>query len=174
MDYSIGEAAALTGLSAHTLRYYDRQGIMPFLRKDEQGNRIFGKHDLQWLTVIECMKISGFTIAEMREYAELVRQGDTTLKQRLALFEEHRQRTLKKIEELQTSLDGLNYKCWYYETAAAAGTERVHFTDDGYDQAVCYGRFKQWEAEHLDEPSRLWTLFPQTAGTGDPPTAAER
>ena len=172
--YSIGQVARMTGFSVSALRYYDERGVMPFLKKDKGGNRVFRVVDLQWLQVIDCMKVSGFSLGEMREYADLVRQGDATLQQRLALFEEHRERTLRKIEELQASLDGLNYKCWYYREAVQAGTESVHFTESGYDQAVCYRRFKEWEEDNLDEPSRIWTLFGERglAGDAEPTPAA--
>lgn len=157
--YTIGQAAKMTGFPVPTLRYYDERGIMPFLGKDERGNRVFRTRDLQWLQVVSCMKVSGFSLAEMQEYANLVRQGDSTLEMRLALFQEHRARTLEQIEKLRISLDGLNYKCWYYQTAVESGTEAVHFIENGYDQALCYRRFKDWEGQNLDEPSRIQTLF---------------
>lgn len=168
MSYSVGEVAKITGLSPHTLRYYDKQGLMPFLQKDENGVRNFRKLDIQWLQVIECMKVSGFSIAEMRHYADLVRRGDETLGERLEFFEERRQRTRDKIKELELSLDALNYKCWYYQQAVEAGTERVHFTREGYDQSLCYSRFKEWEDGHLDNPSEIRNLFRSWQSFDDP------
>lgn len=161
MGYTVHQVAEITGLSPHTLRYYDRQGIMPFLKKGANGAREFSDYDLQWIQVIECMKVSGFTLAEMRDYADLVRQGDATLEDRLAMFEEHRERTKRAIRELEASLDGIEYKCWYYRIAVEAGTERVHLTGEGYDQALCYRRFKEWEEHQLGHRSELWTLFPE-------------
>lgn len=160
MGYTVNQVAALTGLSPHTLRYYDRQGVMPFLKRGASGAREFDDRDLQWIQVIKCMKVSGFTLAEMRDYADLVKRGDETLEDRLAVFEEHRERTERAIRELELSLDGLNYKCWYYRTAVEAGTERIHLTEEGYDQALCYSRFKEWEEGQLGRPSELRTLFP--------------
>ena len=170
MRYRIGQFAHMTGLSPHTLRYYDSQGLLPFLEKDEKGNRSFGERDLSWIQVLECRKVSGFTLSEMKEYADLVQQGDATLEQRLALFEGHRERAREKIEELQLSLDALNYKCWYYRTAVEAGTEQVLLGEGEYDQVACYRAFKQWESERTDQPDKPPTLYPYDE---EPPQADE-
>lgn len=153
MGYTVQDVSDITGISTHTLRYYDREGIMPFLKRDEHGNRVFEKSDLQWLQVVKCMKISGFTLADMRKYADLVRQGDESLAERLKLFEEHREKTLQQIADLQTALEAINYKCWYYRTSVEAGTESIHFVEDGYDQALCYQEFKTWSERRLEEGS---------------------
>lgn len=159
MSYTIQEVSEITGLSAHTLRYYDREGVMPFLRRDKQGNRIFEKRDLQWLQVVRCMKIAGFTLADMREYANMVKQGDESLPARLALFDQRRGEVLRKMEELQAALDAINYKCWYYQTAVEAGTEQVHLTNGNYDQALCYSQFKTWEKQEPGKPSQQFEIF---------------
>lgn len=151
MGYTVQDVADITGISTHTLRYYDREGIMPFLKREEHGNRIFEKSDLQWPQVVKCMKISGFTLADMRAYADLVKQGDESLAERLELFEKHREKTLEQIADLQAALDAIDYKCWYYRTSLEAGTESVHFVEDGYDQALCYQEFKSWAERELGE-----------------------
>lgn len=152
---TIQEASDITGISVHTLRYYDRQGIMPFLTKDEHGNRVFTEADMQWIYVVKCMKVTGFTLREMREYADLVRAGDSTLQERLEIFQRRREKVQREIERLQCSLDGLNYKCWYYEKAVEAGTEKVHAAD-GYNMAPCYSKIEEWEQKVNKHPMKMW------------------
>lgn len=147
MSYTVQEVAEITGMSPHTIRYYDRKGLMPCLKKDEHGNRIFEKSDLQWIDVLRCVKISCFTISEMHEYADLVRRGDSTLEDRLQMFENKRQHALEALAKIQRSLDHIEYKCWYYQKAIEAGTEKIHFTEDGYDQPLCFQRYREWK-EH--------------------------
>lgn len=163
MGCTVHEAARLTGISEHTLRYYDRQGVMPFLERDAAGNRVFTDADFQWLQVVRCMKLSGFTLAEMRDYAGLVRRGDETLAERLRVFEEHRERALEALEQLRAGLDGLEYKCWYYRVALEAGTEDVHDDGDGVNLARCYSRFKEWEKTQLGHASAIHGIFSDEA-----------
>lgn len=166
MSYTIGEVSEITGIPANTLRYYDRRGIMPYLKKNEHGDRIFEDIDLQWLWAVKCMKVSGFSIEEMREYVKLHVRGDESLEARRAMFEEKREETLAEIERLRRSLDALNYKCWYYDQAIGAGTERVHLEDGTYDMAMCYRRFKEWEKSQLGHESEVFSLFEESYPNG--------
>lgn len=123
MLYTVGEMARETGIPASTLRYYDKEGLLPFVERTGGGLRMFSDADREALTVIECLKRSGLSIREIREFMGMVERGDGSLGERKALFEARRDAVKAEIAQLERTLSVLEYKCWYYETAEAAGTE---------------------------------------------------
>lgn len=125
MTYSVGEAAKLLGVAPSALRYYDKEGLLPFVTRTESGIRVFREEDLRWLRLIRCLKASGMPIKSIRRYIELEMQGDGTIDERLGLFEAQRAVVREQVEQLQRTLDTLEYKCWYYETAKRCGTTRA-------------------------------------------------
>lgn len=131
MRYSIGEVAQKTSIPASTLRYYDKHGLLPFVDRNQNGQRSFKDNDLNFLEVINCMKKSGLTIAQIRHFINLCMQGDMTLEQRYDFLDKEEKVLMKKIETLQAQLDFLRYKKWYFKTAVQAGTEKIHMTADG-------------------------------------------
>lgn len=122
MLYTIGEAAKMLNISTSALRYYDKEGLLPFLERSDGGIRKFRQEDLNWLFVIECLKKSGLSIKDIKHYITLSIKGDETIDERLDIFLKQRERVVSQIKELEKTLDVLNYKCWYYETAQKAGT----------------------------------------------------
>ena len=122
MIYTVGEMAQKLGVPASTLRYYDKEGLLPFMERSSGGIRMFRESDFEWLQVIRCMKKAGMPIKDIRQYIELAMQGDDTIDTRLEMFR-HQQEVLKhQMEELQYTMQMVEYKCWFYETAKAAGT----------------------------------------------------
>ena len=125
MVYTVGEMAKLLGITASTLRYSDKEGLLPFVERSSGGIRMFQESDFEWLQVIGCMKKAGMSIKGIRQYIEMALQGDDTIGLRLAMFR-HQQEALKQQkEELQRTMQMVDYKCWYYETALKAGTVDV-------------------------------------------------
>ena len=125
MVYTVGEMAKLLGITASTLRYYDKEGLLPFVERSSGGIRMFQESDFEWLQVIGCMKKAGMSIKDIRQYIEMALQGDDTIGLRLAMFR-HQQEALKQqMEELQRTMQMVDYKCWYYETALEVGTVDV-------------------------------------------------
>ena len=122
MLYTVGEMAKLLGIPASTLRYYDKEGLLPFVERSSGGIRMFKESDYGWLKVIECMKNAGMPIKDIRKYIELTIQGDSTIHERLELFQRQRKILQAQMASLQRTLDVLDYKCWYYETAEEAGS----------------------------------------------------
>lgn len=114
MSYTIKEVTQKTGLTEHTLRFYDKEGLLPFLTRKENGVRCFEDKDLEWLSVINCLKCTGMPIKQIKEYTELYIRGDETLPRRLAIFLEQRENMLKQIEELNRHLDKVNCKIKKY------------------------------------------------------------
>lgn len=135
--YSIKEAAAITGIPTTTLRYYDKEGLLPFIERKESGYRLFSEGDIQMLRVIECLKNTGMSIKDIRQFADWAQEGDASLQQRYEMFLERRRIVEAQMAELQITLDLINHKCWYYETAIAAGTETIHLPPKDPDKFAC-------------------------------------
>ena len=122
MIYTVGEMAKLLGVPASTLRYYDKEGLLPFVERSNGGIRMFRDSDLEWLRIIGCMKKAGMPLKDIRQYIELALQGDDTIETRLRMFTHQRDVLRAQMEELQQTLETVEYKCWFYETAQAAGS----------------------------------------------------
>lgn len=125
MVYTVGEMAKLLGVTASTLRYYDKEGLLPFVERSSGGIRMFRDSDIEWLRVIECMKKAGMSIKDIRQYIELALKGDDTIELRLMMFRRQKEVLQQKMAEMQHTMAMVEYKCWYYETAKAAGTVEV-------------------------------------------------
>ena len=122
MIYTVGEMAQKLGVPASTLRYYDKEGLLPFVGRSSGGIRVFEEKDFEWLRIIECLKKTGMSLKDIREYIELAMQGDATIAQRLEMFRKQKAVLEVRMAELQQTMDTLDYKCWFYETAKFAGT----------------------------------------------------
>lgn len=129
MSYGIKDVAEKLNLSVSTIRYYDKEGLLPFIERKESGYRVFNEGDVQLLKIIECMKKTGMQLKDVKRFIDYVKEGDSSLQKRYELFEERRKAVTEQIAELQKSLDLIEYKCWYYKTAVEAGTEKVHQTN---------------------------------------------
>lgn len=125
MLYTIGEMAKTLGVPTSTLRFYEKKGILPFVERSSGGIRMFTSSDYECLKIIECLKKSGMSLKDIAKFIQMVMQGDKTIDDRLKMFLKRRQEVEKQIEELNATLQTINYKCWYYETAKKAGTTDV-------------------------------------------------
>ena len=124
MLYTVGEMAKILGVPPSTLRYYDKEGLLPFVERSSGGIRMFTEKDHEWLKVIECLKQSGLSIKDIRSFIDMAMQGDeASLKKRLTLFQARREAVKKQIEDMRETLELLEFKCWYYEQAVQDGTE---------------------------------------------------
>jgi DNA-binding transcriptional MerR regulator len=119
---SIAEAARRTGVSVHTLRYYERAGLVVTPPdRTAGGRRRYQKLDLEWITVCTRLRATGMPIKAVRRYAELVSAGHGNEKERLALMEAHRDDVLAKLAELQQNLQLIEHKIDVYRGRVAAG-----------------------------------------------------
>ena len=125
MVYTVGEMAKLLGVPASTLRYYDKEGLLPFVERSPGGMRMFQEKDYEWLQIIECLKKTGMPLKDIRTYIHMAMQGDETIESRLELIYRQREAVRAQMAELQKTLDTLDFKYWYYETAQEAGTTDV-------------------------------------------------
>lgn len=127
MMYTIKQAAEKMDVTPVTLRYYDKQGLLPFMKRTESGYRMFSEADMGMLQVIDCLKKTGMSIKEIQQFIKWVQMGDASLQQRYEMFLERRRSVEAQIAELQETLKFVDHKCWYYKTALEAGTEQIHF-----------------------------------------------
>jgi len=112
----------LTGLPASTLRYYDKQGLLPNLKRDGNNIRIFSDDDYASLRLIDCLKRSGLSIKDIKKFIDMAGK-EGALTGRLEIFRKRREILKQELENLKSILDVIEYKCWYYEKACEAGTD---------------------------------------------------
>lgn len=127
--YTISEVAKELNLTVYTLRYYDKEGLMPFVERTPSGNRLFKESDLSALKVIECLKATGMPIKEIKNFIDWCSEGDATLQQRYDMFLERRANVEAQMEELRKTMEVIEHKCLYYKTALEAGTEDIYKED---------------------------------------------
>jgi DNA-binding transcriptional MerR regulator len=126
MSLTIAEAATRTGLTAHTLRYYERDGLM--LREVDRsatGHRRYEEHDLQWIELLTCLRGTGMPISDVRRYAALVRSGGGNESERLDLLRAHRTRVLAQLAQVQEHLGAIDRKIGIYVDKLEAGAAAV-------------------------------------------------
>ena len=111
---SVGEAAARVGLTVHTLRWYEQEGLVEPVARDAVGRRRYTEADVGWLVLLTKLRRTGMPVRDMRRYAELARQGEHTIAARRRLFEAHRERVLARIDELREDLGLLEFKIDLY------------------------------------------------------------
>ncbi len=114
MDYSIKQVSEKTNLKAHVLRYYEREGLLPNVSRSESGIRRYSQEDLEWLGLICCLKNTGMSIKQIREFVALSTQGNETLKRRCDMLMEHKKVVESQIEEMYNHLKKVTHKIQYF------------------------------------------------------------
>jgi DNA-binding transcriptional MerR regulator len=113
-ELSISEAADRTGLSAHTLRYWERAGLLQPVSRNGSGHRRYAEEDLERIQFLTKLRATGMPIRQVRRYAELINGGDETSAERLALLEAHRKAVLAQLEETAGHLELIDWKINLY------------------------------------------------------------
>jgi DNA-binding transcriptional MerR regulator len=111
----IAEVSERCGLSSDTLRYYERIGLIPSVKRDSSGIRDYTEEDCRWIEFIKCMRNAGLSIEVLIEYVELFQKGDETIEARKSLLIKERDKLVKKINDMEQTLALLNYKIERYE-----------------------------------------------------------
>ena len=124
MVYTVGEMAKMLEVPASTLRYYDKEGLLPFVERSPGGMRMFQETDFEWLQVIGCLKKAGMPLRDIRVYIELAMQGDDTIGERLALFEHQREVLREQMEQLDAVQIPKRFRSVRGELRSAPGTDR--------------------------------------------------
>lgn len=126
MLYTIGEIAKKLNMAPSTLRYYDKEGLLPFLERTRGGIRMFKEEDVSALEIIECLKKTGMSIAEIKKFMDYCAEGDATIDKRLELINCRYEAVKLMLKQMEADLHMLEYKKWYYEEAKKAGTCSIH------------------------------------------------
>lgn len=116
--------AKMLEVPASTLRYYDKEGLLPFVERSPGGMRMFQEKDFEWLQVIGCLKKAGMPLRDIRVYIELAMQGDDTIGERLALFEHQREVLREQMEQLDAAQIPERFRSVRGELRSAPGTDR--------------------------------------------------
>ena len=104
MEYSISETAKKAGITASTIRFYEKEGLLPSIKRDKNGIRSFTDDDLQSLRIIECLKATGMPIKDIRKFIDLCAEGDNSLQERYELFLDRKIAVQKQIEEFHLNM----------------------------------------------------------------------
>lgn len=134
MNFTIGQAAKKLGLSIHTLRYYEKQNLLPQIKRDENGNRIYTSDDIKWIYMIRCLRDTGMKIQSIKQYISLFRQGKATVLKRKKILIEHRENIFQQIKLLQNIQLLIDKKIKFYSEI-----ESSDISDN------CYDYFDEWE-----------------------------
>ncbi|MBK8906234.1 MAG: MerR family transcriptional regulator [Anaerolineaceae bacterium] len=112
--FTIQEVAEMTDLSAHTLRYYEKIGLLEHVTRHENGHRRYAEQDLGWIHFLKLLRATGMPIQQMQVFMEFARQGDSTIPDRVEVLTEHRRSLAQHIAELQDHLAHLDRKIAFY------------------------------------------------------------
>ena len=123
MVYTVGEMAKRLEVPASTLRYYDKEGLLPHIQRQGAGIRRFDEQAIEALRVIECLKKSGMEIKDIQQFMIWCGEGASTYQQRLELFQRRRAEVEQELARLKKTLAMIDFKCWYYTQALATGSE---------------------------------------------------
>ena len=112
--YSIQDVSKKTGLSAHTLRYYEKEGLLSHVDRSPGGFRQYNDEDMEALGLICCLKNTGMSLQEITRFVNLTHEGDQTLRERVELLRAHRESVIKRMEEMQKYLDKVTWKLNFF------------------------------------------------------------
>ena len=124
ISFTIQEAAEKTGLTVHTLRYYERIGLVMPVGRAANGHRRYSQQDINIIQTLNCWLRTGMSLVDIQHYVRLIQEGDSTAGERRAILEAHRQTVVSQMEELQATLQLIDYKIENY-TAIEQKQEKV-------------------------------------------------
>lgn len=119
--YTISDVSEIMGISAHTLRFYDNEGLIPGLTKGVNNIRLFSIKDMEWVYIVQCLRRTGMPIAEIRRYIEACHEGITTVGERYDMLMRQRKQVKKELKEVKERLKTLQCKTDYYQALLNGG-----------------------------------------------------
>lgn len=153
ITYSIGDVAKRLGLTVQAIRYYDAEGLLPLLKRDAGGRRVFTEDDIRTLQMILDLRDAGVSIKDSAQFENWRLQGDQTLQDRADFLDEHEHELQSRIDSLNASMAHLHFKQWYYQTALQAGTEQIHLVGD--TKEITQATFDDYAKLQSDAPLDL-------------------
>jgi DNA-binding transcriptional MerR regulator len=129
MGYSVKAMAEKVNLSPHVLRYYEKEGLLPHVKRTKGGIRHYSDEDLEWLGLICCLKNTGMSIKQIRDFVNLSIQGPETLKARCEMLIAHKREVEEHIEEMKRHLEKVSHKITYFTRKY-----EEYSSDEGYSR----------------------------------------
>ncbi|MCT4594014.1 MAG: MerR family transcriptional regulator [Anaeromicrobium sp.] len=116
MNYSIGQISEKTGLTTHAIRYYEKEGLLTNIKRNENGIRKFSDDDIIWISLISCLRETGMSIKDIKYMVDLSLKGKHTVAQRKSILENHKKKVQKQIDDLQNAVKKIDSKLAYYNS----------------------------------------------------------
>ena len=121
--YTMKEVCHQTGMTYEALKFYCNEGLVPNVKRDANNHRIFDDRDVAWIKSLTCLKNCGMSIQEMKVYIDLCLQGEKTIPERKVILARKREDLLKKMAELQASIDYIDWKQGFYDDVLSGKIE---------------------------------------------------
>ncbi|MGP7818482.1 MerR family transcriptional regulator [Niallia sp. 01092] len=121
MGFTIGQVADQIGLSIHTLRYYEKEGIIPDVSRNESGIRLYETKDIQYLQFICCLRATGMSVSDLKEFVRLEQQGDDTIDHRIIMLQKQKDNLASQIKQLITHQEKIDDKINWYRNRVLEG-----------------------------------------------------
>ncbi|MGZ7441516.1 MerR family transcriptional regulator [Paenibacillus sp. TH7-28] len=112
---TIKEVTEITKIAAHTLRYYEKEGLLPHVKRNDNGKRLYDEEDLSWIHFVTALRATGMPIAQIQKYVYLYKEGDSTISERKLMMLNHKKEIERSIRNLYFNLDKINYKLALYD-----------------------------------------------------------
>lgn len=112
--FTVKQVSEIMGISPYTLRFYDKEGLFPDLKRGPGGRRHFSKDDLGWVYVIQCFRDTGLSIADIREYVEAAKKGESTVRERYEFIVRQKKKVMEALEVIRRQMKTLDRKAEYY------------------------------------------------------------
>ncbi|MBJ9989399.1 MerR family transcriptional regulator [Paenibacillus sp. S28] len=116
MNFSIKEVSERLGIPPHTIRYYEKEGLLPNIQRDPNGNRMFEQKDVDWIDIMMRLRATGMSVVTVRKMVDLTVKGDVTIPERKAILEKHKLELQRKQVELDRANEVVNKKLLIYES----------------------------------------------------------
>lgn len=113
--YTVKQISEITGISAHTIRFYDNEGLFPFISRDKNNIRLFSEDNLDWINLVHCLRDTGMPLADIKQYIELSNQGNSTAEERYNIILKQKEKSEQEIIKMQERVELLNKKTDYYK-----------------------------------------------------------
>lgn len=126
MSYTIKDVAEVMDISAHTLRFYDDQGLFPFVHRNKNNVRQFSDKDLEWVYVVQCLRATGLPVEQVKHYINMCIEGDATTEKRYNLMLQQREVMREELSKMEKQLQMLDYKTEYYHNILVHEQKDLH------------------------------------------------
>lgn len=133
--YSMKETCEMVRMSYQTLKFYCNKGLIPNVKRDKNNYRIFDDNNIGWIKSLICLKRCGMSIEEIRQYLNLCLQGESTISERKVLLDERRKKLVKELQQIQDSIDYIDWKQNFYNDVIAGKIEYFSYLTDTKKQS---------------------------------------